>query len=792
VEVSARVIEVAGTKYYQSIARDITERKGTEEALAESRRLLSDITDNSTALIYILDAEGRFLLLNQKAESVLGVSRDILVGKSREAFLPKEIADRHRANDIEVFHSGKAQLFEEENIESDGKHCYLTLKFPLFDHNGELYAVGGMSTDVTERKRAEEALRKSEHEFRSLAEAMPQIVWVTRADGWNIYFNQQWVDYTGLSLEESYGYGWNTPFHPDDRQRAWEAWQRATENDEPYALECRLRRADGAFSWWLIRGVPMRDSDGKITKWFGTCTDIEQIKHAEEELRETKDHLENLIGCANAPIIVWDGDGKITRFNHAFEEIAGRNASEVLRKGLDLLFPGDQKETSMAIVARASTGERFDLVVVPILHTSGSQRMVLWNFAPIFGTDGRTQVATIGQGQDITERKQMEDTLRESERRLSEAQKMAQLGYWIWEVKSGHVEWSEEVYRIFRLDPDEFTPQIDSILALSPWPDDHERDQELIRKAVESHEIGMYEQRFLRPDQSIGTYQSTFQGKYDSEGNLQLIVGTIQDITERKRAEEEIRTLNADLEKRVQERTAELGAANRELESFAYSVSHDLSAPLRGIDGWSHALLEDYGEELDGTAKGYLDTIRSEAQRMAGLIDAMLQLSKVTRGEMRQEVVDLGGIARAVEKGLRDDDPGHKVDFVLSLDLEEVEGDPRLLRILLQNLLGNAWKFTRKREHARVELGVDRRDGRTVYFVRDNGAGFDMAFASKLFQPFQRLHHTADFPGVGVGLATVQRIVQRHGGTICAEGEAGKGATFSFTLGGQGGVRSEE
>jgi hypothetical protein len=256
-----------------------------------------------------------------------------------------------------------------------------------------------------------------------------------------------------------------------------------------------------------------------------------------------------------------------------------------------------------------------------------------------------------------------------------------------------------------------------------------------------------------------------------------------REIDERKRAEEEIIRLNESLERRVQERTADLAAANLELESFAYSVSHDLRAPLRRIDGWSHVLAEEYGDKLDETARGYLNTIRTEAERMAELIDAILGLSRVTRGGLSKEPVDLGMMAKEVERTLRDSEPGRAVEFAVAPDLGEVEADPRLVRALLQNLLGNAWKFTRKKAGARVELGSTERDGRRCFFVRDNGAGFDMAMAEKLFQPFLRLHPAEEYPGVGVGLATVRRIVLRHGGTIWAEGEVGKGATFYFTLG---------
>jgi signal transduction histidine kinase len=236
-----------------------------------------------------------------------------------------------------------------------------------------------------------------------------------------------------------------------------------------------------------------------------------------------------------------------------------------------------------------------------------------------------------------------------------------------------------------------------------------------------------------------------------------------------------------ELEGKVQERTAELEAANKELEAFSYSVSHDLRAPLRGIDGFSQALLEDYGDKLDEKGKQFLNRVRSAAQRMAELIDNLLALSQVTRGELMREQVDLSSLARSVAAQLKQGEPGRDIEFDVSKDVL-VEGDPRLLLIVIENLFGNAWKFTSKHSHARVEFGLARENGQTVYYVRDDGAGFDMAYAGKLFGAFQRLHQANEFQGTGIGLATVGRIVSRHGGHVWAEGEVEKGATFSFTL----------
>ncbi len=240
-------------------------------------------------------------------------------------------------------------------------------------------------------------------------------------------------------------------------------------------------------------------------------------------------------------------------------------------------------------------------------------------------------------------------------------------------------------------------------------------------------------------------------------------------------------TLLEELEERVRRRTSELAATNRELEAFAYSVSHDLRAPLRAIDGFSQALLEDCSERLDELGRGYLDRVRANAQRMGRLIDDLLKLSRVTRDEMRPEKVSISTLAASVVRDLRRSEPERHIDLTIPDDLTAT-ADRRLLEVLLSNLLGNAWKFTARRPQAHVEVGAADYDGERAFFVRDDGAGFDMAHSDKLFGAFQRLHSSAEFEGTGIGLATAQRIVHRHGGRVWAKGAVGEGATFYFTL----------
>jgi len=388
------------------------------------------------------------------------------------------------------------------------------------------------------------------------------------------------------------------------------------------------------------------------------------------------------------------------------------------------------------------------------------------------------QPAYIGMVVDVTTAELQRARFREQAALLDQVSRIAHIGGWSFDPKTGAGTWTREVALIHDLDPS-IAPDVmsgvnyyvgesrDAIAAAvkeiteNGTPYDLELELESakgVRKWVRTNGFPIYE-----------------------NGELIRVEGMLQDITEKRRAEDAINELNATLEQRVELRTAEVVAANQELESFAYAVSHDLRAPLRAMSGFANALEEDYAEKLDETARDYMSRITAASTKMSALIDGLLALSRATRGGLRVADVDLSATASALLGELESAEPDRDVTWDIKPGLV-VRGDSVMLETALRNLLGNAWKYTSRTQHAHITLEDYDEGGTRWICVRDNGAGFDADYAGRLFQPFQRLHRQDEFAGIGIGLATVQRIVLRHGGQIKADGKLHQGASFCFTL----------
>jgi PAS domain S-box-containing protein len=504
--------------------------------------------------------------------------------------------------------------------------------------------------------------------------------------------------------------------------------------------------------------------------------DITERKRAEAENLL----LATAIEQAAETVVITDRNAKIQYVNPAFSRTTGYTRSEALGQNPRVLKSGQhdakfyQELWATLAAGKLWRGEFTNR------RKDGTLYVEEATIAPVRNASGEV-TNYIAIKSDITEHRQAEQALKQSEYLLRESQRVGRIGSYRLDVTTGR--WSSSAI-------------LDEIFGIgSDYPKDVTGWKALVHPS-QSEEMGAYfaqviaekkrferDYRIIRPSDGAERWVS---GKgeliLDGQSRPLTMIGTIQDFTERKRAEDEVRLLNVELEHRVRSRTAALESANRELEAFAHSVSHDLRAPLRGIDGWSQALLEDYGERLDAQGHKYLDRVRSEAQRMGRLIDDLLHLSRVGRAEMVLSPVDLTALAATIVARLKEANHDRSIEFIVAPNLK-CTGDARLLEIELTNLLGNAVKFTGPRTPARVEFGKTECKGSSAFFVRDNGVGFDMAYAKMLFAPFQRLHKATEFPGTGIGLATVQRVIHRHGGRIWAEAQVGAGATLYFTLG---------
>jgi len=453
-----------------------------------------------------------------------------------------------------------------------------------------------------------------------------------------------------------------------------------------------------------------------------------------------------------------------------------------------------------------------------IVWPDGSIRWIGHVCAPVYDAHGQFQ-GTRGSNRDITERKEVGERLAQSEALLHRSQQQAGMGSFIWSLSDDTLYWSRNMYAIHGIDPEDCIGRLGEVSTQLIHPEDRPRVNAEIERMVASGQVWSMEFRVLRPDGGERVMQSNGEFEFDAQGRPVRCIGIHQDITERKQAEEKMRAvqselerllaeaersrrallsvvederhareqihhLNSELEQRVRARTLQLEAANHELEAFSYSVSHDLRAPLRALDGFSSMLSSDYQDRLDEKGQHYLNRIQEASRQMSQLIDDLLRLSKISLAECVYQSVDLSALAHEIMTEIQERDGNCQVEYRVTPGMV-VQGDVRLLKIALGNLIDNACKFTARCSRPQIEVGVSVQTGEPVYFVRDNGAGFDMAYAAKLFAPFQRLHAARDYPGTGIGLSIVQRIITRHGGRIWAEAARDEGATFYFTLGSQ-------
>lgn len=625
-------------------------------------------------------------------------------------------------------------------------------------------------------------LRERDERLRVVTENAPDAIMQVDRSGKILFINRV---VPGLTPEEVLGTNiraW-TPEH--QHKMLFNALQKAFETGERQEYESMGPGPHGAINVYSVRVMPVT-LEGHSDTAIYIATDITERHTMTEQLRQSEEKYRRLVETINTAIFISTMDGRMLEVNSATVEMFGYASREdFLHISALSLYenPGEREYIKSQLL------EKGYIRNYELLERRANGEPIWTSFSAVLLNEYNGEKNVIlGTVIDITKLKATEEDLRNSEQRLRILFEKAGVGVAHMDSLTGRFLQINQKYCDLIGYTQEELQAID--FQTLTHPEDLEKDLKLMEqlKGGEIREFTI-EKRYIRKDGSIVWALLIVSPLWQPGEPPSTHIGIIHDITEWKRtefalqySEAQLRKFNLELEHRVVERTSQLQVANQELEAFAYSVSHDLRAPLRAIDGFARILIEEHGNHLDEQARALIDRMRNANQNMSQLVDALLGLSRTARAEIHKEKINLSLIAQDIRDDITSAQPDPAVEWNIEKNITVI-GDARLLRIVLENLLGNAWKFSSRQPNPRIDFGTRNIEGQQVYFVSDNGVGFNMDYASKLFGAFQRLHSSQEFEGTGIGLATVQRIIQRHGGRIWGEAAINQGATFYFTLG---------
>ena len=758
-----RILEFVSSQ----IARAIDHLQA-EEDLRESEEQYRSILENIEEGYFEVDLDGNFTFFNESLRKMIGFSSDEIIGMNYVRFVDEDNAEKVFRGFNHIFNTGEVNPgLDWEITTKAGTKTYIEASVSLIlDGQNEPIGFRGIVRDITERLKAAEALRKSEA---MLAEAQ-RIAHLAHWDNDLISGETFWSDelFRIYKLQKEHTPPFNNLddfknlIHPDDREATSQMVEAAMKGEGEYKIDRRIICGDGEVRWVHIEGVVQFDDDRKPIRLFGTTQDITDRKQTEKALRDSEERYRRLIELNPAGIGV-HSEGIIQFVNPSCLKLLGAEKEEDLigKPILDIVHP-DYRELVIERVKLAyENGVIGDPIEEKFVKLNVEEIDVEVTSIPLTYMD---KPATQVVFWDITERIKSAKALKESEERLRTLSEATFEGVGISE-KGRFIDGNEQLASILGY-------ELDEMLGMEVGKAVAPQDIEFVREKILGGIQEPYEHRALKKDGSI-IFVEVRPRMMEIEGR-EVRVTAIRDITERKQAEEEIRNLNEELEKRVKERTAEL-------EAFSYSVSHDLRAPLRAINGFSQVILEEYSQILGDEGLDYLERIMAGSVKMDELIDDLLTLSHLGQRDLNLQSFDITVLVKEISNNLKESEKRRNIDINI-LDCPKVKADKPLLELMLTNLLANSLKFTQGRDPARIEFGCLTDQEEPIYYLKDDGIGFDMSISDKLFSPFQRLHPDLDYEGTGIGLAIVQRIAQRHGGRVWVEAEEDKGATFFFSL----------
>lgn len=755
-----------------SLRERIAEHQRAEQELSRLAAILNSTSD----LVSTAFPEGPLLYLNAAGRQMLGVPlNQDLVGF--------DMRQMHPAWAWQIVHdeglpaAASAGLWQGETAIRNGSGQEIPVSQVIMAHHnaeGRLDFFSTIMRDISERQQAEHDLQTWKQRYDFLVEASGQIVYDYEVASGRITWGSSLEKVLGYALEEMAGGfpQWQALLHPDDSPTTLALLTEAEKACSFWDTRYRIRHRDGHYVWIRDRGYFLAGPNGLAERQLGLMEDISSLKQTEDALQESEHNFTKAFHHSSSLIIITSlKEGRFIEVNERFLNTLGYIREEVIGHSVtDLDYWVEPEQRRAAVRELQETGKLEDFEY----RFRDKQGGIHWALSSAAVIELRGERYVLAHIIDITERKRAQQALAESDARLKEAQQLAQLGYWSWDVKTGQVEWSEEVFRIFGLEQASFTPEINSIMALSPWPEDHVRDQELIRRAMESHESGSYEQRFLRPDKSVGHYVSSFQGKYDEAGALVAIVGTLQDITERKHLENQL-----------------LQAQKMEsIGRLAGGVAHDFNNLLTAISGNAELalMLADQSPELNA----HLREIQQAASSAAELTRQLLTFSRKQIVELK--VLDLNELLWATSKMLsRVIGEDISLRTIAQPGLNSVLADAGQLQQIIMNLAVNARDampdggvLTIETANAVLDEAYCQQYGDilpgeyVLLSVCDTGCGMSSEVKEHIFEPFYTTKAIGH--GTGLGLATVYGAVRQNRGIINVYSEPGQGSCFRIYL----------